>query len=163
MPLSGSHPSEFDDAFAIARRVQTSNGGFRTFRRHFPDLEADDAREIWDRVWPRARRVRYFEDTHGNTNLNLSEIGCSEYDTHLTVGYELTYKDEDGNQHQLNAWVVSDIEKKLGTTRKEALDRLYNVLSGFNYFRDQDIPFIKKQISNIRVTQVKCMTTKGAK
>lgn len=158
MALHGSYGEEFDDAFTIARRVQTSSGGFRTFQRHWPDLSKSDAKEIWNRVWPRAQRVKYFEDTPGGQFISRKKLGCSDSSSHLLVGHQITFVDQDGQQHEINVWTTTEIEQHIGTTRDLAYAAMLRSRALKSYFEGQAAPFINSQITSHRITQVKCLS-----
>lgn len=147
----------YADAFDIARRVQTFDGGLRTLRRHFPDLDAAVVRAAFNRVWERAQRVAYFEDANAGQFVSRQRLGCPETGNVLFATYEVGFIDEDGNQHQQHFHVAAPMEPRIGSTRN-ALENAVLIQLQDRYFQDRLLTDLWRTITDARMVQVRCLT-----
>jgi len=147
----------YEDAFNIARRVQTLAGGLRTFRRHWPDLTNQESRDIFNRVLPRAQRVAYFEDANASSRFSRARMGCPAGGSVIFATYEVGFIDEDGNQHQQHFHVLADIEPRVGDIRNELENKVLLQLQD-RYFENHQTTDLWRAITNARIVQAKCLT-----
>lgn len=157
MALSGSYPAEFEAAFDIARRVTTSAGGFRSFRRRYPEVDIDDAREIWGRVWPRAERVTYFVEANAGAFTSRRQLGCPESGNSLLVSFQVVFTSEGGDIHEQIFHTTVDIEKRIGATRENAFNEMIKGLRD-RYFEGGLLQEARTHIMGLNVVQVKCLS-----
>lgn len=157
MALSGSYADEFEQAFDIARRVQTSAGGFRSFRRRFPELEIDDAREIWSRVWPRAERVSYFVEANAGSFVSKTKLDCPESGDSLLVSFQVIFTSDSGDIHEQIFHTTVPIEKRIGATRENAYNEMIKGLRD-RYFEGDLLSNASRHIMGLNVVQVKCLS-----
>jgi hypothetical protein len=151
-----SYASEYAAAFETARRVRTSPGGLRSFRRQFPGLSREDSKRIWNKAWERAERVKYMEDSQQWRNINKAKLQCPDGSNRLFYTFEVKFNDEDGNQHEQYFHVNIPMERTIGASNTEAIRDAVRQLRD-RYFEGQHLNRMKGKISNIRMMNVRCL------
>lgn len=157
MPSGDSAADLYANAFDIARQTDNYGSGFRKFRRENSSYPRDELTKVWDRVFDRAQRVRYMEDTNPGQFLSKTRLGCPEGGNVLFYSFLVSFNDENGNQHEQYYHVHVFMEKRIGDTNQEAMNEMIIQLRD-RYFTGGALSDVKHQISGVQMRQVKCMT-----
>ncbi len=148
----------YADAFTFARNTSSFEYGWRKLRQAYSSYDRDSLKDIYDKVWDRAQRVRYMEDSNQGWFLSRSKVDCPESGNRLFYTFQVTFRDEDGNQHEQYKHVNIPIEQRIGQSNQAAVTEMIEQLASSTYFRGWEFNAIKANITNISMVQVKCLT-----
>lgn len=157
MALSHAYAAAFADAWTIARRVQTSAGGLKTFRRRHPELDSAESKEIWGRIWPRAERVKYMVDTNQGQFFSRAKFGCPEQGNYAMHTFRFTLRDDGGNQFEMNIHTQVAIEDRIGSTNRAAMAHAIRQLMDSKYFLGLTRREVVGRVVGSEIIQAKCL------
>ena len=147
----------FQQAFNVARRVQTFAGGLRSFRRENPEIEAREARAIFTTAWERAGRVKYLEDSNQGWYINKRNMNCPERGKWFRYTFRVVFTDNDGNQFDQHFHVSTRIRDRIGQTNRDALKELEIQLMS-EYYGLTKGESMENHVINIHMVNVVCLT-----
>lgn len=145
------------DAWTIARRVNTFNGGFNSFRRKHPEVSMEESRKIWASLFARGQRVKYMQDSKQSDYLSKKKIGCPRGGNMMFYTHRVTFTDMDGNQREVHIHSLVHLAGRIGTTNNRAMDDVIRQLWEGRYFNKADVD-ISEHITSTQMLQVRCQT-----